>query len=360
MPQIVLIAPTAFKGTFGPRAVAEALASGVRRALPEAVVLNCPIADGGDGLLEAVLPPGALRERVRVTGPLGAPVEAALGWIDPQTAIFESASACGLALLTLEKRDPLRATSRGVGELLFEAVDRGAQTVIVGLGGTATVDGGTGAARGLGWTFADAEGRPLPEGGGALPMLAAMGGGWGLAARVIALTDVATPLVGPEGAAQVFAPQKGATPAHVMHLAAGLERLAQLFTRSGRPELASLPGGGAAGGLGAGLVYFAKADLARGAEWVFERVGFDAALAKADLVLTGEGMFDRTSLVGKAAGEAMRRAQAARKKVVVVAARAEQFAGLHIVSGAGQTLDARGIAALGERAAREAFGLPAA
>src|SRR5204862_168404 len=166
-------------------------------------------------------------------------VEAALGWIDPQTAIFESASACGLALLTLEKRDRLRATSRGVGELLFEAVDRGAQTVIVGLGGTATVDGGTGAARGLGWTFAD-------------------------------------------------------------------------------------------------------------------------AVAKADLVLTGEGMFDRTSLVGKAAGEAMRRAQAARKKVVVVAARAEPFAGLHIVSGAGQTLDARAIAALGERAAREAFGLPAA
>jgi len=191
-------------------------------------------------------------------------------------------------------------------------------------------------------------------------MLATMGGGWGLAARVIALSDVATPLVGPEGAAQVFAPQKGATPAHVTHLAAGLERLAQMFTRSGRPELSSLPGGGAAGGLGAGLVYFAKADLARGAEWVFERVGFDAALAKADLVLTGEGMFDRTSLVGKATGEAMRRAQAARKKVVVVAARAEPFAGLHIVSGEGQTLDAHAIAALGERAAREAFGLPAA
>src|SRR5207245_2825431 len=207
VPQIVLIAPTAFKGTFGPRAVAEALASGVRRALPEAVVLNCHIADGGDGLLEAGLLPGALRERVRVAGPRGWPGGAAPGWI---------------------------------------------------------------------------------------------------AARVVGLTGVATPLVGPEGAAQVFAPQKGATPAHVTHLAAGLERLAQMFTRSGRPELASLPGGGAAGGLGAGLVYFAKADLARGAEWVFERVGFDAALAKADLVLTGEGMFDRTSLVGKAAGEAMR------------------------------------------------------
>src|SRR5436853_6291517 len=119
-------------------------------------------------------------------------------------------------------------------------------------------------------------------------MLAAMGGGWGLAARVIALTDVATPLVGPEGAAQVFAPQKGATPAHVTALAAGLERLAQLFTRGGRPELASLPGGGAAGGLGAGLVYFAEAELARGAEWVFERGGCDDVPAEADAGSPGE------------------------------------------------------------------------
>ena len=360
MARIVLVAPTAFKGTLRPRQVADALALGVRRALPDAQVLNCPIADGGDGLLDAVLPQGSLLERVQVTGPLGAPVQAGLGWIDAETAIFESASACGLALLSPEERDPLLATSRGVGELLFEAVDRGAETVIVGLGGTASVDGGTGAARGLGWTFNDAEGNPLPEGGGALPMLATMGGGWGLSARVVALTDVIAPLVGPEGAAPVFAPQKGATPAHVTHLARGLERLAEAFARGGRPELATLPGGGAAGGLGAGLVYFAKADLTRGAEWVFGRVGFDAALAKADLVITGEGVFDRTSLVGKAAGEAVRRAQAARKKVAVVAARAEGLAGVHVVTGVGQLLDVAAIAALGERAARESFGLPAA
>jgi glycerate 2-kinase len=371
MRSIVLVAPAAFKGSFRPREVADALAVGVRRVLPDALVLNCPIADGGDGLLDAVLEPGALRERVRVTGPLGSPVEAQLGWIDPQTAILESASACGLALLKPEERAPLRATSRGVGELIFEAVDRGADSVIVGLGGTATVDGGTGAARGLGWTFADAEGKPLPEGGGALTLLATMEGGWGLGgggeggagggrSRIIALTDVATPLVGPEGAAPIFAPQKGATPAQVALLGAGLQRLADLFARSGRPELAALPGGGAAGGLGAGLVYFAKADLARGAEWVFARVGFDAALAKADLVITGEGVFDRTSLVGKAAGEALRRAQAARKKVAVVAARAEGFAGVHVVAGDGRQLDATGIAGLGEQAAREAFGLPVA
>src|SRR5213080_538043 len=349
MSQLILIAPAAFKGTLGPRQVADALAAGVRRALPEASVLLCPISDGGDGLLDAVLPAGMLRERLQVTGPLGDRVSAELGWIDPETAIFESATACGIRLLRPDQLDPLRTTTRGVGEVIWEAGERGAKSVVVGLGGSATVDGGTGMARGLGWTFRDSRGAALLEGGGALADLTALEGGWSLPARVIGLADVTTPLFGPDGAAPVFGPQKGATPDGVWRLTQALERLARLMADHGRPDLATLPGGGAAGGLGAGLVFFAKAELMAGAEWVLSRVGFDAALAKADLVLTGEGMFDRTSLVGKAAGEAMRRAQAARKKVVVVAARAEQFAGLHIVSGAGQTLDARAIAALGER-----------
>ena len=363
MPPVFLVAPAAFKGTLGPRRVAEAIAAGVRRALPEAVVLACPVADGGDGLLEAVLPPGALRERVPVAGPLGGTVAAELGWVDAETAIFESATACGLALLKSEERDPLRATSRGVGELIWEAIERGAKSVVVGLGGTATVDGGTGAARGLGWTFHDANGAPLPEGGGSLRDLAELGAGWGLGglgARVIALADVTTPLVGPEGAAPVFAPQKGAAPDAVVRLAAGLERLAVVMAQHGRPELGALPGGGAAGGLGAGLAFFAKAQLIPGAEWVLSRVGFDAALAQADLVITGEGLFDRTSLVGKAAGEVVHRAQAARKRVAVVAGRVEGLLGLHALGGDGRLLDEAGIAALAERAACEAFGLPAA
>src|SRR3989441_3774347 len=360
MPPTILVSPAAFKGSFSPRQVADAIVSGVRRALPEAVVLSCPAADGGDGLLDAVLPPGSLRERVQVTGPVGAPVSAELGWLDVETAIFESASACGLALLKPEERDPLRATTRGVGELIFEAVDRGARTVIVGLGGSATVDGGTGAARGLGWTFQDWEGAPLPEGGGALFNLTAMRGGWGLEAELLALTDVTTPLVGPSGAAPVFGPQKGATAEQVRLLAAGLERLGTLWAQQGRPDLATLTGGGAAGGLGAGLVFFAKARLVPGAEWVLERVGFDAALAKADLVITGEGSFDRTSLVGKAWGEVVRRAHAAKKRVAVVAGKVEGLIGLHALDGEGRTLDAAGLAALGERATRQAFGLPAA
>jgi glycerate 2-kinase len=359
MSQLILIAPAAFKGTFGPREVADALAAGVRRALPDATVLQCPISDGGDGLLDAVLPPGTLRERLDVTGPLGEPVSGELGWIDPETAIFESATACGIALLRPDQLDPLRATTRGVGELIWEAVERGANTVVVGLGGSATVDGGTGAARGLGWSLVDSTGAQLPEGGGSLAKLTEVEGGWSLAARVVALADVTTPLVGPKGAAPVFGPQKGAGPEGVKLLSRGLDRLAEVMGRHGREDLATLPGGGAAGGLGAGLAFFAKAQITGGAEWVLERVGFDAALAKAHLVITGEGSFDRTSLVGKASGEVVRRAQSAKKRVAVVAGKVEGLAGLHALDGDGRVLDPAGIAALAQRAVREAFGLPA-
>jgi glycerate kinase len=352
MPPVILVAPAAFKGTLGPRQVAEALAAGVRRAAPGAAVLECPVADGGNGLLDVVLPAGALRERLQVTGPIGDSVSAEIGWIDGETAIIESASACGLALVEPEDRDPMRTTTRGVGELIWTAADRGARTIVVGLGGTATVDGGTGAARGLGWTFENAAGAQLPDGGGALAELASFGSGWGLAARVVALADVATPLLGPDGAAPVFGPQKGARPEEI-------PRLAEVWGQAGRPELGTLPRGGAAGGLGAGLVFFAKAELAGGADWVLERAGFDAALAKADLVITAEGVFDKTSLVGKAPGEVVRRAQAARKKVAVVAGRVEGMIGVHTLGGDGgdRMLDGPALAQMAEQVAREALRL---
>ncbi|HLZ46971.1 MAG TPA: glycerate kinase [Gemmatimonadales bacterium] len=357
MPPVILVAPAAFKGTLGPRQVADAIATGVRRAAPGATVLECPVADGGNGLLDVVLAPGTLRERLQVTGPIGESVSAEMGWIDGETAIMESASACGLALVEPEDRDPMRTTTRGVGELIWTAADRGARTIVVGLGGTATVDGGTGAARGFGWTFENAAGKPLPDGGGALQDLASFGSGWGIAARVVALADVATPLLGPEGAAPVFGPQKGARPEEIPQLAAGLERLAELWAQAGRRDLGTLPMGGAAGGLGAGLVFFAKAELVRGAEWVLERAGFDAALAKADLVITAEGVFDRTSLVGKAPGEVVRRAQAAKKRIAVVAGRVESMIGVHAVGGdgTGRLLDAPALARMAEQVAREAL-----
>jgi glycerate kinase len=174
----------------------------------------------------------------------------------------------------------------------------------------------------------------------------------------VALADVTTPLVGPGGAARTFAPQKGATLPHVELLAAGLERLGAVFARHGRPDLATMPWGGAAGGLGAGLAHFARAELVGGAEWVLERVGFDAALAGADLVLTGEGAFDATSVAGKAVGEVVRRAQATRRQVAVVAATARHVVGVHVVDGGGRRLGPADVAALAERATREAFGLP--
>src|SRR5256886_577348 len=358
MHDVILVAPAAFKGSLGPRQVAEAISMGARRALPGATVLQCPISDGGDGLHDAVLPPGSLREHLKVTGPLGDPVSGELGWVDPETAMFESATACGIALLQPDQLDPLRATTRGVGEMIWEAVERGARTVVVGLGGSATVDGGTGAARGLGWSLRDAAGASLPEGGGSLVQLAVLDGGWGLEARVVALADVTTALVGPEGAAPVFGPQKGAGTEGVKLLSRGLERLGELMARHGRGDLATLPGGGAAGGLGAGLTFFAKAQLTSGAEWVLARVGFDAALAKAQLVITGEGSFDKTSLVGKASGEVVRRAQAAKTRVAVVAGHVEGVGGLHALDGEGRVLDAAGISAPAERAGREGFGCP--
>src|SRR6267143_1220357 len=225
MQPVVLVAPAAFKGSLGPRQVAEALAAGIRRALPGASLLQCPISDGGDGLLDVVLTPGSLREEVSVTGPLGIPVRGELGWVDAETAIFECATACGIALLRPDQLDPLRATTRGVGELIWEAAERGATLVVVGLGGSATVDGGTGAARGLGWTFLDARGASLPEGGGSLAQLAEFDGGWGLAARVIALADVTTPLVGSRGAAPLFGPPKGAPRAAWARVSCALPRL---------------------------------------------------------------------------------------------------------------------------------------
>src|SRR5256884_2637333 len=243
MHDVILVAPAAFKGSLGPRQVAEAISMGARRALPGATVLQCPISDGGDGLLDAVLPPGSLREHLKVTGPLGDPVSGELGWVDPETAIFESATACGIALLQPDQLDPLRATTRGVGEMIWEAVERGARTVVVGLGGSATVDGGTGAARGLGWEFLDAAGASLPEGGGSLTQLAEFDGGWGIAARVIALADVTTPLVGSRGAAPVFGPQKGAGPQGVERLSPGLERLPRSMARPRRGDLATPPAG---------------------------------------------------------------------------------------------------------------------
>jgi glycerate kinase len=352
----ILVAPAAWKGTFTPRQAAAAIVAGVTRAAPDAAVVVLPISDGGDGLLEAVLPDSARRELVSVPGPLGLPVQAPLGWLDEVTAIFECAAASGLALVPRDERDPLRATTRGVGELIRVAAGRGARIVVAGLGGSATVDGGTGAARALGWRFFDAERFDLAEGGATLSHLASVVPGPRLTCRVVGVTDVTAPLTGPQGAAPFFGPQKGAKPDDVLLLGAGLERLARVMVDAGHADLAATPGGGAAGGLGAGLMWFAGGELVPGAPWVFERIGFDAALAAADAVITCEGRFDRTSLVGKATGEVLRRAEEAGRRAVVLAGAAEGVPDAPVVAAKG-LVDPATLSALAERAMREQLGL---
>jgi len=353
------VAPQALKGTLGPRAVAKAMLAGVRSALPGAAVASLPVSDGGDGLLEAVLPAGGRRDRLTVTGPLGAPVEAELGWLDDVAAIVESASACGLRLVPAWERAPLVATTRGVGDLIIAARRRGARRVYVGLGGSATVDGGTGMARALGWGFRDGDGMLLPEGGGSLDRLAEVEPGPAVGTEVIGLADVANPLLGPRGAAVTFAPQKGADPASVLQLERGLMALARWAESHGKGDAVDRPGAGAAGGLGAGLCLFADARLEQGAPWVLERVGFDRALEGAQCVLTAEGAFDATSLAGKATGEIVRRAGASGVPVGVIAGRADGEDGVAVFTPpGGERLDGDGIARLTAGAVRALLGLP--
>jgi glycerate kinase len=290
------VAPDCFGGTLTAREAAEAMASGWRSAAPRDEVLLRPLADGGPGfvdVLHAALG-GDLRTST-VTGPLGRPVEAV--WLLHEgTAHVESAAACGLHLVPERDRAEVceLVTTRGVGELVAAARDAGAHTVVVGLGGSATTDGGAGLLAALGAVAVDENGEPL-SGGAALVRCARLDGAADLrGVRLVAASDVENPLLGPHGAATVFGPQKGADPVAVARLEAGLARFADVLPRDVRDQ----PGAGAAGGLGAALLALG-ATVVSGAGLVRERTGLDAALDAADLVVTGEGSFDWQSLRGK-------------------------------------------------------------
>jgi glycerate kinase len=270
------------------------------------------MADGGEGtlevLVEAARKKGEVVERrtVEVPGPLGRPVAAELAYLPAaRRAILESARAVGLGLVPEGERDAVRASSRGLGVLARAAIDLGAREVWIALGGSANTDGGAGFARAFGTRFLDAEGRELEEGGGALARLEKIVPGTPYDVRIVALTDVKNPLLGPKGTARVYGPQKGATPEQVTLLEEGLARLAY----RANPSLATRPGAGAAGGLGFGLVAFAKAELVPGAPRIAEAAGLDAALEGAKLVITGEGKLDRTTFDGKTARQVLARAR---------------------------------------------------
>lgn len=301
----IVIAPDSFKESLSAAEVAREIAAGFAEIFPDADYCLLPVADGGEGTVEAlVAATGGERVAVTVTGPLGTPVEAFYGLTgDGRTAVIEMAAAAGLALVPPERRDPLVTTTAGVGELVRAALDRGARHLVIGLGGSATNDGGAGMAAALGARLLDAEGHPIGPGGGALAALDRIDLA-GLDPRLVdcaieAACDVDNPLVGPDGASAVFGPQKGATPAMVALLDRALGRFADAIAAATGRAVADLPGGGAAGGLGAGLHALLGARLRPGAAIVMEAVGLDAAVADADLVITGEGRIDGQTIHGK-------------------------------------------------------------
>jgi glycerate kinase len=320
----VVAAPNPFKGSLGAPAAAAAIRRGVRSVFPAAEVVEVPVADGGEGTVEALVAAHSGETvRVDVQGPLGDRVEADFGLIEGgATAVIELAASSGLPLVPVERRDPRVTSTFGFGQVLEEARRRGAGRVIAGIGGSATNDGGAGMAQALGYRLLDANGSELAAGGAPLARLDRIDGSgvdpaW-RAIKVSVATDVINPLCGPEGASAVYGPQKGADAGAVAELDAALANFARVVERDlGRP-VAGLPGAGAAGGAGAGLVAFLGAELVRGAPLVVDAAGLDAALDGAAFAFSGEGRVDNQTAYGKGPVEVARRAQAAGVPVVLI------------------------------------------
>ncbi len=298
----VLVAPDGFGGTLTPVEAARAIADGWRRGAPHDELVLAPLSDGGPGLVEvlATALPGSNAHEVEVRDPLGRPIRGSL-LIHHDTAYIESAAACGLHLLGADERDPRRTTSYGVGQLVTAALDAGATRVVIGLGGSATNDGGAGLLVALGLTAVDAGGRPLPPGGAALREVVGLVGELDprLAhVSLVAATDVDSPLLGLRGASAVFGPQKGADADDVQVLDHALSRWAEVLERHTGRAVRDLPGAGAAGGLGAALLALG-ATAESGLGLVQRLVGLPAKAARAQIVVTGEGSLDVSTLAGK-------------------------------------------------------------
>jgi glycerate kinase len=320
----VLICPDKFAGTLSAPEVATAVAEGWHASAPADELVTRPLADGGPGFLDVLAAAlGGRRLPVQTVDPLGRPAAGDVLVVE-QTAYVESAQACGLHLLTEQERDPKITTSYGLGLLVAAAVETGVRRVVIGLGGSATNDGGAGMLTALGATPVDAAGYALPYGGAALAGVAALGGTPRLrGVDLVAATDVDSPLTGLLGASNVYGPQKGATQEDILLLDAALERFAEVLKRdlpSCPSDVASLPGAGAAGGLG-GAILACGGRCESGIALVTGLIGLDAALDAADLVVTGEGSFDHQSLHGKVVAGVAGAARARGVPCVVVAGR---------------------------------------
>jgi len=322
----IVVAPQSLKGSLDAPDVGEAIAAGIRRVWPDADIRIVPVADGGEGTVRAlVAATGGTLRHARVTGPLGEPVDAEYGMLGGNragTAVIEMAAASGLPLVPPDKRDPRVTTTHGTGELMRAALDAGARRLLIGIGGSATNDGGAGMAQALGARLLGAQGNELPAGGAALARLERIDLS-GLDSRlknveVQVAGDVTNPLCGPEGASAVYGPQKGATPEMVGELDAALTHYGEILKRDLGADVANTPGAGAAGGLGAGLLAFAHAQLVPGAQLVLETLEFAHILEGAALVFTAEGQLDSQTAYGKAVGAVAAAARKAGARVVAL------------------------------------------
>jgi glycerate 2-kinase len=301
----VIIAPDSFKESLSALEVANAIEKGFRDIFPEAEYVKIPMADGGEGTVQSLVDAtGGRIVKTEVTGPLGDRVKAFFGVLgDGKTAVIEMAAASGLHLVPSEKRNPLVTTTRGTGELILSALNEGAEHIIIGIGGSATNDGGAGMIQALGGRLLDRHGQEIGLGGGSLSELADIDLS-GLDVRlkhvkIEVACDVDNPLTGPKGASAVFGPQKGAMPEMVATLDKNLQHYADVIERVLGKQVKDIPGAGAAGGLGAGLLAFLEAELKRGVEIVLETVKFHERIQDASLVITGEGRIDGQTIFGK-------------------------------------------------------------
>ena len=302
----IVIAPDSFKESLSALEAASAIEAGFREVFPDATYVKVPVADGGEGTVEAMTAAtDGRRVDLQATGPLGRPVDGFYGLTggDDPIAVIEMAAASGLELVAPGERDPLRATSRGTGDLIRAALDAGARRFILGVGGSATNDGGAGMLQALGVGLLDAQGAQLAPGGAALAALDRIDVS-GVDSRIgesvfEVACDVSNPLVGPTGASAVFGPQKGATPDMVAQLDANLRHYANVIARDLGQDVADVPGAGAGGGIAAAMLVFLHGRLRPGSEIVTDAVGLDAAVRDADLVVTGEGRIDGQTVNGK-------------------------------------------------------------
>lgn len=321
----VVIAIDSFKGSLTSMEAGNAAALGVLRALPGAEIIVKPLADGGEGTVEALVEGlGGKTETVRVTGPLGTPVDALYGCLlDSRTAVLEMAKAAGLPLIPPGQKDPLSATSCGVGEMILDAAGRGYRNFIIGIGGSATNDGGLGMLRALGFRFLDASGQDVGEGGRALSHIS----------RIVTDTaspllrdcrfqvacDVTNPLCGENGATYIYGPQKGVTPATRVVLEQGMQHYARLSSLTVGRDHSSAPGAGAAGGLGFAFLSYLNASLIPGVRLILDAIHLEDELQDADIVLTGEGRLDAQTAMGKAPAGVAELAKKYGVKVVAIA-----------------------------------------